>query len=150
MEISSIFSNSSTTSSGLPVSNKDLDKDAFMQLLVAQLQNQDPMEPKDNSEQISQLANFSSLEQMTQLNEGVLSLILLNQGNAQVSQLAQGSTLIGHEVSWEGPDGSSGTGVVESLEVADGLVVAKIGSQQVPLIDVTAVSGPKPPAPSED
>jgi flagellar basal-body rod modification protein FlgD len=127
-----------------PLSKKQLDKDAFMQLLVAQLKNQDPMEPRDNGEQIAQLAHFSSLEQMQQLNEGMLSLIVLNQGNAQISQLAQGSALIGQTVQWNG-----GKGVVSGLAVEDGLVVAQVGSAKVPLIDVTAVEAPPAtPAPA--
>ena len=45
--------------------NDELGKDAFLQLLVAQLRNQDPLEPQDNSSYIAELAQFSSLEQMT-------------------------------------------------------------------------------------
>ena len=41
-----------------------LDKDAFLQLLVAQMKYQDPMEPTDNTEYVSQLATFSQLEEM--------------------------------------------------------------------------------------
>ena len=45
----------------------DLDKQAFLNLLVTQMKYQDPMEPTDNTEYVSQLATFSSLEQMTNL-----------------------------------------------------------------------------------
>lgn len=140
MDLSALSSTSIYSNQPQLPSKKDLDKDAFMQLLVAQMQNQDPMEPKDNSEQISQLANFSSLEQMSQLNEGMLSLIVLQQGNAQIAQLAQGSALIGKEVTWDGPEGS-GKGIVESIQVSDGLVVAEVDGQKVPLIDVIGVAG---------
>lgn len=46
----------------------NLDKDAFLQLLVTQMQYQDPLEPTDNTEYMSQLAQFSELEAMNNLN----------------------------------------------------------------------------------
>ncbi|MCR5278870.1 MAG: flagellar hook capping protein [Lachnospiraceae bacterium] len=48
-----------------------LDKDAFLQLLVAQMKYQDPLEPTQNTEYVSQLATFSSLEEMQNLNAGM-------------------------------------------------------------------------------
>lgn len=48
--------------------NSSLDKEAFLQLLVAQMKYQDPLEPTSNTEYISQLATFSSLEEMQNLN----------------------------------------------------------------------------------
>ena len=49
--------------------NNEMDKDMFFKLLVTQLQNQDPMNPMEDRDFIAQLAQFTSLEQMTQLNE---------------------------------------------------------------------------------
>ncbi len=49
-----------------------LDKDAFLQLLVAQMQYQDPLEPTDNTEYISQLATFSQLEETQNLSKTVV------------------------------------------------------------------------------
>lgn len=63
-------SNNSTQAGGA------LDKDAFLQLLVAQMQYQDPLEPTDNTEYISQLATFSSLEEMQNINQS------MTEGNA--------------------------------------------------------------------
>jgi flagellar basal-body rod modification protein FlgD len=57
--------NNTTTSSSAPLKQKDLGKDAFLQLLVTQLQNQDPTKPQADGEFIAQLAQFSSLEQLT-------------------------------------------------------------------------------------
>lgn len=48
-----------------------LDKEAFLQLLVAQMQYQDPLEPMDNTEYVSQLATFSELEAMNNLNDSM-------------------------------------------------------------------------------
>lgn len=58
-----------TTETGNTKTEKSgtLDKDAFLQLLVAQMKYQDPMEPTDNTEYVSQLASFSELEQMQNL-----------------------------------------------------------------------------------
>lgn len=53
---------------------KSLGQDAFLKLLVAQLQNQDPTSPTDNTAFIQQLATFSSLEQLTQIGKNVSSI----------------------------------------------------------------------------
>ena len=51
--------------------NSSLDKDAFLQLLVAQMKYQDPLQPTSNTEYISQLATFSELEEMQNLNSSM-------------------------------------------------------------------------------
>lgn len=53
-------------------SKNDLDKDAFLRLLTTQLSNQDPLNPIEDREFIAQLAQFSSLEQMQNLNKSVV------------------------------------------------------------------------------
>lgn len=55
-------------------SSTDMDKDDFLTVFIAQLENQDPLNPVDNSEMIAQLAEFSSLEQLTNMNSTLETL----------------------------------------------------------------------------
>ena len=73
---------------------KALGKDAFLQLLVTQLKNQNPLEPQDNGEFVAQLAQFSSLEGITSLNDTVTGLA----SNYNSSQALQASSLVGRSV----------------------------------------------------
>ncbi|CAI8709310.1 MULTISPECIES: flagellar hook assembly protein FlgD [Pseudomonas] len=91
---------SSTTTGGIAsatnsaTGGKALGKDAFLQLLVTQLKNQNPLDPQDNSAFVAQLAQFSSLEGITTLNSTVSSLA----GNYSSSQALQASSLVGRNV----------------------------------------------------
>jgi flagellar basal-body rod modification protein FlgD len=120
--------------------NQGLDKEAFMKLLVTQLQNQDPLEPTQNQEFVAQLATFSSLEQLEQLNDNTVAGIALSQSNALLAQLTQSSALIGKSVGWADPQtGAAASGTVDSVRIIDGLAVLKVGDREVPLIAVTEV-----------
>ena len=80
--------------------NDDLGKEAFLQLLVTQLQNQDPLDPQDNSSYIAELAQFSSLEQMTNVAKNLEDLAKVV-GNIDTSVLiGQLSSMIGMNVDW--------------------------------------------------
>jgi len=66
--ISQTSGTSGTTShTEVPVRKDQMGKDAFLQLLTTQLAHQDPTAPQDNAQMIAQLAQFSSLEQLTQI-----------------------------------------------------------------------------------
>ena len=68
-----------------------LDYDSFLRLFVAQLQNQDPMNPMEGTEYTAQLAQFSSLEQSIKSNEkldGLMSQLSLSQANSLIGRTA--------------------------------------------------------------
>ena len=89
----------------------DLDKEAFLQLLVTQMKYQDPLEPTDNTEYVSQLATFSELEQMTNL--------------VASSDLTRASQLVGQYVTVKDKNETTGEetligGRVDSVTVENG------------------------------
>jgi flagellar basal-body rod modification protein FlgD len=74
--------------------NKELGKNEFLNLLVAQLNNQNPLEPQGNGEFIAQLAQFSQVEGIEKLNSSMSSLLT----GYQSSQALQASSLVGRKV----------------------------------------------------
>ncbi|CAE6938329.1 MULTISPECIES: flagellar hook assembly protein FlgD [Pseudomonas] len=74
--------------------NKELGKNEFLNLLVAQLNNQNPLEPQGNGEFIAQLAQFSQVEGIEKLNTSMESLL----SGYQSSQALQASSLVGRKV----------------------------------------------------
>ena len=74
--------------------NKDLGKNEFLELLVAQLNNQSPLDPQENGEFIAQLAQFSQVEGIEKLNTSMGSLL----SGYQSSQALQASSLVGRKV----------------------------------------------------
>jgi len=94
-----------TSSSG----NDDLGKDAFLQLLVTQLSNQDPLNPMEDKEFVAELSQFSSLEQLTNLNEGMDNLISATERQDMISAVSfMGKTVTasGDELSVKNGDAS--------------------------------------------
>jgi flagellar basal-body rod modification protein FlgD len=142
MSINGIDATDSTSGSFSSAATKSLDKNAFMKLLVSQLEHQDPLSPVANEDFVAQLATFSSLEQLEGLNQNVVAMITLNQSNALLSQLTQSSALIGKEVTWQGFESDEEhSGTVESVKIVDGLAVLRIAGEDVPLAAVTEVLG---------
>jgi flagellar basal-body rod modification protein FlgD len=90
------------TSGRTEAPKKSLDKDAFMTLLVTQLKNQDPMNPSDSSQLAAQLAQFTSVEQLTQLNDAVTSQELSLREATLLSKTSLSAALIGRRVITEG------------------------------------------------
>ncbi|MCF5143157.1 flagellar hook assembly protein FlgD [Pseudomonas sp. WS 5532] len=74
--------------------NQALGKDAFLQLLVTQLKNQNPLSPQDNGAFVAQLAQFSSLEGINTLNDSVNAI----SSNFSSSQALQASSLVGRSI----------------------------------------------------
>ncbi|MDO5127819.1 MAG: flagellar hook capping FlgD N-terminal domain-containing protein [Eubacteriales bacterium] len=107
----------------------DLDKDAFLQLLVAQMQYQDPLNPGDSTEYMSQLAQYSSLEATMNISSS------LEKGNALN---LVGQYVIMHTTDSTGND-SMVSGLVEYATVKDGEVLVSINDTYYPAADLDSV-----------
>ena len=106
--------------------NGALGKDAFLKLLVTQLQNQDPTSPMDDKEFIAQMAQFSSLEQMQNMTKAMGDLLT----SQEQTQLMSYKTFIGNEVKWhevteeldanKKPIVNTGQGIIKELKFVKG------------------------------
>lgn len=140
---SSIKTNTTTdglaSATGSATGNKALGKDAFLQLLVTQLKNQNPLEPQDNGAFVAQLAQFSSLEGITTLNDTVSGLA----SNYNSSQALQASSLVGRSVIAPGDKAVvdttkslSGTVVIPSSVASATLKITDASGKTVRTIDL--------------
>ncbi len=118
-----------------PITNaveSDLGKDAFLELLVTQMQYQDPLDPVDNTQMIAQLAQFSSLEQMQNLNTGFNTL----SGNIDQLNFLSASNMLGKEVSGITSDGTLVEGTVEKVQLNGSLVYLTVDGELLSMAGV--------------
>lgn len=125
--------------------SKNLDKEAFLKLLVAQLKNQDPLQPQENSEFVAQLAQFSSLEQTMGINSRLDTLTLQSQGlsNSQVvSLVGQTVTVEGNSVSLDGAGGGAAVRFsVDGKPAKTTVTILDANGREVTKIDAVAREG---------
>ena len=111
-------------------SNDSLDKDAFLQLLVAQMKYQDPLEPTSNTEYISQYATFSELEQM--------------QNMSNTMELTRAANLVGQTVAVESVDdngkATSDMGVVDYISYENGKALVWVNGKSYALDEVVEIA----------
>ena len=121
--------------------NKTLGKDDFLKLLVTQLRYQDPMQPVDDKEFIAQLAQFSSLEQIQNLNSTMEQFITINLIEGQLSRAA---ALVGQEVQVYDPRrDASIEGKVEAVRMFDGVCKLVIDGEMHDLHQLEEIRGVK-------
>jgi flagellar basal-body rod modification protein FlgD len=123
------YSNSTNTTTTTTRGSSELGKEEFLQLLVTQLQNQDPLNPEEDTEFISQLAQFSSLEQMTNMNTTMSN--------------TSAYSMVGKEVIVSSTDSSGAStevrGVVDYVEMLNGDAYLSIDGQTYSMDDLVKV-----------
>ncbi|SKA86378.1 flagellar basal-body rod modification protein FlgD [Caloramator quimbayensis] len=132
MEINAIGSSQNNST----VKRDIIDKDVFLKILSVELANQDPLNAKDNTQYISQLAQFTSLEQTNNLYASI-SKLLLSQ------RTTEGALLIGKNVGFKYNDGSEdGTikyDIVKSVKIEKGNVYLITEKGKYSIDDVVSV-----------
>ncbi|MDA7979119.1 MAG: flagellar biosynthesis protein FlgD [Pirellulales bacterium] len=119
-------------SSGDPAALQGLELDDFFQLMIAELQNQDPLNPLENDEFLAQIATIQEIEATTQLGDALDALAL-------GQNLNSGSALIGKEITALADDGANVQGVVSRVTINGSDVTLHVGEQQARLNNIREI-----------
>ena len=132
-----VTTSSASASSAAVDKTHQLGKQDFLKLLMAQLQNQDPMKPMDDTQMIAQMAQFSALEATQQLQQTI-------QQSNNVQTIFQAGALIGKYIQANQSDGTSTTGAVSGVDFTstDGVVspTLQVDGQDVDYSTIVKVS----------
>ena len=126
----SITTSGTTTSA--TAGSKNLDENAFLKLLVAQMRYQDPSKPMDTNEMMSQTATFTQVEKLT-------SLLTTQQNLLSAQHMQAASAMVGRSITYTATDGTMATGVVASAKLNGSEPTLTVGNKDVPLSSVTEV-----------
>ncbi len=129
---SSSTSYATATATAVQNSGSDLGKDAFLKILIAQLTHQDPLDPLKDTEFIAQMAQFSTLEQMTNMNKTMEQMLAMNKASAV--------SYIGRVIEYVGDDGLPAYAQVGYVRFEDGKIILNTTDGDVNLEDVTSVA----------
>lgn len=124
-----------------PRRGDQLDKDAFLQLLVAQLKYQNPLSPSDPNQFMAQTAQFTMVEKLNELAADAAR-------QRAMSESMTATALLGREVTWVGADGVTSSGVVTGTGFGSAGATLHIGDQRVPLEQVSGVRAAPSTAPT--
>jgi len=115
------------------IGSSTVNQDEFLRLFVAQLQNQSPMDPLKGADFIAQLAQFSSLEQLTNLNASFAD-------NLKFQQLAGGSEFIGKKATYvDLAAGGTAEGVIQGAITRGGSISLVIQNGEIPISNITGI-----------
>ncbi|MEP9362257.1 flagellar hook capping FlgD N-terminal domain-containing protein [Nocardioides sp. CN2-186] len=133
----SVPATEAVTSSGMyqstTAAGSTSDKDMFLNLMVAQLRYQDPMNPTDSGQFLSQNAQFTALEKMQDVADQTAALL-----NAQIAFGASG--MVGKNVTYLDADGATQSGVVSSVKYDASGPMLVVGDTDVTLGQISSVS----------
>ncbi|GIG24076.1 flagellar hook assembly protein FlgD [Cellulomonas denverensis] len=128
--------NSGTTQK---TASNELDRQAFLNLFVAQLKYQDPSSPMDTSQMMAQTTQLSTMESLEELTATARETFAL-----QMRMSA--ADLVGKQVSWTDADGKTQNGTVSGVSYAGSVPIVLVGDEQISLNSVSFVATPGGPS----
>jgi flagellar basal-body rod modification protein FlgD len=131
--IGSVTTAPRTTGTTPSAASDGLGKDDFLRLLVTQLRHQDPLNPVENTEFMGQMAQFTSVEQLSNMAAALERMSF-------AGQLGQAVSLIGRTVTWDDADGASRSGTVTSVTVEEGEITVHAGEDTIAPADVRSIA----------
>lgn len=137
MSTSAVNGSSSSSNQQTSSTNTDkfaaLDMEEFLGLLVAELQNQDPMNPMDNQEILQQVSQIREIESSDRLNE-TLETVMIGQN------MSTAAGLIGQTITGLSENEEMVTGVVDRVSVVGGTPKLHIGDEEITLNNVSGIN----------
>lgn len=135
MPVDSVTAAAATTASTPSVTppKKALDAEVFLQLLVAQMKNQDPSSPLDTNEMMAQTTQLAMMEQLTALADTFTESFAL-------SMRQTAAALVGTQASYVDADGVTRTGLVSKVSFENSIPLVTIGDTTVPLDAVSGIT----------
>ncbi len=123
-----------------PTERAKINRDEFMRILVAELSNQDPLNPIDHKDFLGQLASLQNLESSSALTESIYAM-------SRFQELGAASALIGKMVRGEDADGAPLSGVVERVLVEGKDVNLLVNGREIALANVREIMAAPAPGP---
>lgn len=113
--------------------NGTLDQQAFLELLVAQLRNQDPSSPMDSSQLMAQTTQLATMERLVEISD-------TSRESFALQMRVAGAALVGQTVSWTDAEGTVRTGIVDAVSYAGAVPTVTVGGEEIPLDQVGTVT----------
>jgi flagellar basal-body rod modification protein FlgD len=135
MQVNNVSSTTqaSITPTAQAAKGSEVDASQFMQILMAQLTNQNPLEPMNNAEMMSQFSQLNSLQELRDMHVAM-------DGVSSSNQTAYAASLIGKTVKVNRPDGNFLVGVVDGAVLEKDNFQLRIGAETVALSDVIEIN----------
>ena len=119
---------------GEPEEKNGLGKDSFLKLLVTELRHQDPTKPMEDKEFISQMAQFSTLEQITNLNKEIKNLV-------QSSKSAEAYSILGRDIeAYDSIQKKTIIGTVNSVFYKGDEIMISVGNDHISMANIHSVN----------